>query len=310
MPLTAGIELRHLRYFLAVFDELHFGRAAERLHIAQPPLSQAIRRLEEQLGVQLFVRTSRAVEPTPAAVALAEEARTALASVEFAISEARRAGESSVPLRIGLPTFVPTGRVQPLLDELRKLEPGIRADVAHLASSAQVERLRSGQLDLGVFITPEGYDGLEYEPVLPEEPIELFLPPDHQLAGQNVIRPPDVASETLVSLPRATNPVAYDHYFGLLEELGFRFRGVHTTSPDIRDAFLAVAAGFGVAMGPPFVLEVVTEGKLVVGRPLEPEVRFPALAVVWRKNPPRQLRPRIDSVRAVAQELYAAASAA
>jgi DNA-binding transcriptional LysR family regulator len=86
------VELRHLRYFLAVYEELHFGRAAERLFMAQPPLSQAIRKLEAELGVRLFDRTSRVVTPTPAGEALANGARNVLASLEAAITEARRAG--------------------------------------------------------------------------------------------------------------------------------------------------------------------------------------------------------------------------
>jgi DNA-binding transcriptional LysR family regulator len=307
VPLTPGIELRHLRYFLAVYEELHFGRAAERLHIAQPPLSQAIRKLEEHLGVQLFARTSRAVEPTAAGVVLAEEARTALASVEFAISEARRAGEKEAPLRIGFPTYVPSTRLQLFLDELRKRRAALRAEVAHLLALDQVDSLRSGRLDLGVLIHPEDHEGLDHEPVLPGERIEAFLAPDHPLSELDVLRPADVASETLVTFPRATNPAAYDRFQRRLDELGFRFRGVHTTVADLRDVLLAVAAGFGIAVGPSFAREFGSEGKLVVSRPLEPELRFPDLAVAWRKDPPRELRPRIGDVRAAAQEVYAAA---
>jgi DNA-binding transcriptional LysR family regulator len=89
---AANVELRHLRYFLAVFEELHFGRAAARLHMAQPPLSQAIRKLEEELGVQLLQRTSRVVRATDAGRVFAEEARKVFACLDRAVSEARRAG--------------------------------------------------------------------------------------------------------------------------------------------------------------------------------------------------------------------------
>ena len=94
----AAIELRHLRYFLAVMDELHFGRAAERLHIAQPPLSQAIRRLEDELGVKLLNRTSRVVTPTEAGRVFAAGARKVLAGLNSAIADTRRAGGTSEAL--------------------------------------------------------------------------------------------------------------------------------------------------------------------------------------------------------------------
>jgi len=99
-----GIEVRHLRYFLAVFEELHFGRAAKRLRIAQPPLSQAIRKIESELGVQLFERTSRMVSATAAGGALATEARKVLAAFDTAVAEARRAG--------GFPADTPVERAE------------------------------------------------------------------------------------------------------------------------------------------------------------------------------------------------------
>src|ERR687895_1281863 len=157
VPAAAGIELRHLRYFLAVFEELHFGRAAERLHIAQPPLSQAIRKLEQELGVELFVRTSRAVEATPAGRALADEARRVLASFEFAVMEARRVGHGDAPLRIGCVSFLPTERLQRFLTALSDPDANFRAEVSHLWGLEQVERLRAGRLDLGVLMYVEDY---------------------------------------------------------------------------------------------------------------------------------------------------------
>ena len=96
-----GIEARHLRYFLAVFEELHFGRAAESLYMAEPPLSQAIRKLEDNLGLPLFERTSRAVSPTEAGRIFAEHARRVLAGLDLAVAEARRAGALETDLRIG-----------------------------------------------------------------------------------------------------------------------------------------------------------------------------------------------------------------
>jgi DNA-binding transcriptional LysR family regulator len=151
MPPPSGIELRHLRYFLAVFEELHFGRAAERLHIAQPPLSQAIRKLEQELGVELFERTSRAVKATPAATALAEEARKVLADFDFAVSEARKVGRQDAPLRIGCLSFLPMSRLERFLSELKERDASLRTEVTHMWALEQVEALLRGRLDLGVF---------------------------------------------------------------------------------------------------------------------------------------------------------------
>src|SRR3954470_14471877 len=106
-PAPTTIELRHLRYFLAVIDELHFGRAAERLHMAQPPLSRAVRQLEDELGVKLLNRTSRVVTPTEAGLVFAEEARKVLGGFELAVAEAHRAGGPSRLLRLGAVPYLP-----------------------------------------------------------------------------------------------------------------------------------------------------------------------------------------------------------
>src|SRR3954454_21826940 len=114
-PPSPSIELRHLRYFLAVFEELHFGRAAERLHIAQPPLSQAIRRLETELGVRLLHRTSRIVIATEPGKVFAEEARKVLAAFDLSVSEARRAAGLPSVVRIGCSPFLPIESLQAFL---------------------------------------------------------------------------------------------------------------------------------------------------------------------------------------------------
>lgn len=311
MPTAAGIELRHLRYFLAVFEELHFGRAAERMHIAQPPLSQAIRKLEQELGVELFVRTSRAVEPTPAGKALADEARRVLASFEFAVMEARRVGRGDAPLRIGCVSFLPTARLQRFLAALKERDSSFRAEVSHLWGPEQVDRLRAGGLDLGVLIYTEDYAELEWEPLFPGEQIWAFLPDGHDLAERSVLTPEDLASETMISLPRAVNPVLYDRYMRLFAEAGYSFSHLHElSSQDPRDALLAVAGGLGVVVGPSSLPEVGEEGRSVIGRPLQPPLRLPDVVVAWRASAPRRLRSRLRAVREAARELHEAASAA
>jgi DNA-binding transcriptional LysR family regulator len=310
MPNPSGIELRHLRYFLAVFEELHFGRAAERMHIAQPPLSQAIRKLEQELGVELFVRTSRAVEPTPAGRALADEARRVLASFEFAVMEARRVGRGDAPLRIGCVSFLPTARLQRFLAALKERDASFRAEVSRLWELEQVERLRAGGLDLGVLMYTEDYPELEWEPLYPGEQIWAFLPHGHDLAGKAALTPEDLASKTMLTFPRAVNPVLFDRYMRLFAEAGYRFPHLHElNSHDPRDALLAVAGGLGVAIGPSSLPEVGEEGRAVIGRPLDPPLDLPDVVVAWRASAPRRLRSRLTAVREAARELHEAATA-
>src|SRR6266508_1338457 len=150
-PSHHTIELRHLRYFVMVSEELHFRRAAERLYMAQPPLSQAIRQLEEQLGVQLLDRTSRVVTLTEAGRVFAEEARKLLSGVELAVAAARRAGGGVLSLQIGFPPYLPTEPLVRFLDGLHEREPRVRPEVRHLFAFEQVGRLQRGELDLGIF---------------------------------------------------------------------------------------------------------------------------------------------------------------
>jgi DNA-binding transcriptional LysR family regulator len=212
---SPGIDLRQLRYFLAVYGELHFGRAAERLHIAQPPLSQAIRKLERELGVELFTRTSRTVRPTFAAHVLAEESRKVLSAFAFAITETQRAERESSPLRVGCVTYVPTRRLQTFLTALKARDVTLQTQVMHLLSLEQVDRIRSGELDLGIFSNFDGYDGLEWEPLFAGEPVKAFLAKGHPLATNKVLTPADFYGEKLVTYPHESNPGLSDRYLEL-----------------------------------------------------------------------------------------------
>jgi DNA-binding transcriptional LysR family regulator len=305
MPPQSGIELRHLRYFLAVFEELHFGRAAERLHIAQPPLSQAIRKLEQELGVEVFKRTSRAVEVTPAGHALAEEARNVLTSFEFAVSEARRVGRQDAPLRIGCVSFMPTARLQRFLAELKKRDGSMRAEVTHLWALEQVNRLRAGLLDLGVFIRSDDYPELECELLFPGEQVHALLPAAHRLAAKPVLTPADFVAETRLTFSRTINPVFQDWFQGLLAEHGYRFRGLHEINAhDPRDALLAVESGLGIVLGPSSLAELVEESLNLISRPLDPVLLLPDTVVAWRVDAPRPLRSKLEAVREAARALH------
>jgi DNA-binding transcriptional LysR family regulator len=306
MPSPSHIDLRHLRYFLAVYEELHFGRAAERLHIAQPPLSQAIRKLENELGVTLFERTSRAVRPTSAGEALAEEAQKVLASFDFAVSEARRAGVRDAPLRIGCANVLPTVRLQRFVGELKKRDADLRTEIVRLWGIHQIERLRAGLLDLGVFMRVDDQPDLEYEPLFRSEPVCVFLPSSHRLAEKTVVTPDDLAGETRISFPRTINPAAQDRFVSLLDSAGYRFAGrQEISSKDPRDALLAVAGGLGVVLGGPSLCDLGDETRDLIMRPLDPPLQLPETVVAWRASAPRALRSSLSAVRDVARTVCA-----
>jgi DNA-binding transcriptional LysR family regulator len=299
-----AIELRHLRYFLAVVDELHFGRAAEQLHVAQPAVSRAIRRLEEELGVQLLHRTRRGVSLTEAGQAFAVEGRQILGHVEQAVGEARRAGGVGSTLRVGCLDLVPIEPLERFVNAVRRQEPGLQVKVTHLPSREQIRRLREGALDLGVLIDAADHQDIETRPVFAGESLEALLPPNHRLARRRVLRPMDLDDEVLVTGPRAPNPALYDRFMALLQDGGYRFRTVNelaTTNP--RDVVLAVATGEAVMLRPPS-FRPVDEDKLDVTRmPLAPAPRMPDTVVAWRSNQPHHLGRVLDSVIQIAQSL-------
>ena len=282
-------------------EELHFGRAATRLRIAQPPLSQAIRKLEDELGVQLLNRTSRVVTQTEAGRVFAEEARKVVGSFTMAVAEARRAGGTTGPVRIGCLPDLAIESTYRFLGELREQTPGGNPFVIHLPSLEQVRRLRAGELDFGLIHDAEDYGDLEMEPLFPGEALRALLPRDHPLTAKRVLRPADLRGEALVLFARAANPALHDRLLALIETAGYRFRAVHEAGgANRRDVILAVAGGRGVAVGP---FSEVARGaeKIVTRRRLDPSLTMPDVMVAWRVNPPRRLRSILPGVRELAR---------
>lgn len=298
-------ELRHLRYFLAVFEELHFGRAAERLHIAQPPLSQAIRRLEDELGVRLFQRTSRVVTPTEAGRVFAEEARRVLAAFEHAVAASRRVGDAGTTVRIGYVPYLPIDPLLRFLEALRERCPDRQTQITQLFSLDQIGLLRRGDLDLGIFPAGGRQAGIEAEQLFPGEPMFALLPAGHRLTGKPVLGPDDLAEETLLTGRRADNPFFYDRMLAVIQSAGYRFVGVReTTGTSARDLVLGVAGGFGVAFAPSSLRGESEALGVVVRRSLDPPLWMPETVVAWQTDPSRQLATLLADVRAVARELW------
>ena len=205
------MELRHLRYFVAVAEECHFGRAAERLHMAQPPLSQQIKQLEDELGVQLLTRSTRRVELTPAGERYLERARSILAAIDAAGEEARlirdgRMGRVAIGFT-GSATYELLPRLsRTLRTELPELELDLRGE---LLTPSQVAGLVDGTLDVGFLRPPVQAPEVEVHP-LRSEPLVAVLPESHALAAGKDVVLADLAEEPFITYPARHRSVVHD----------------------------------------------------------------------------------------------------
>ena len=202
---TVNVELRHLRYFVAVAEELHFTRAAQRVHIAQQPLSAAIARLEQQLGVTLLERTTRRVELTEAGQALLEPARAALRAVDEALAAAQAAGRGEAgDLSVGMSSGAWYG-LEPFFDAVRERHPRLRLHVRQQSTRPLLDDLRAGRLDLAVGLCVQQPGELAHHR-LKDEPVFVAVPEDHRLAGRGTITLSELDSETVALDDPADGP--------------------------------------------------------------------------------------------------------
>jgi DNA-binding transcriptional LysR family regulator len=192
----SDLDDRQLRYFVAVAEELHFGRAATRLGMAQPPLSRAIKTMERQLGVQLLVRTTRQVSLTPAGQILLRDARTALEAITAATERARNAGHPRPGLRVALKADYDAGMLPRILDVYRAGEAALPVELILGGRGEQVAALREGRADLGLLPKPFDERGFDVEPML-TEPRVLALAADDPLAARTSLRLADLIGRTL-----------------------------------------------------------------------------------------------------------------
>ncbi|TKK89354.1 LysR family transcriptional regulator [Herbidospora galbida] len=193
------VDLRKLRYFVAVAEHLHFGRAAEALHIAQPVLSRQIRALEEELRAQLFVRTKRATELTPAGEQLLADARPLLASAEGLRRRVARAARGGEVFTVG---FMPGLIVTPAVRAFGERHPGLTVEVVRTTWDDQTATLHDGRVDVGYVRLPIDRRGLRVTPLW-SEPRVAALPADHPLAGKDAVGIADLAHERLLQNPDA-----------------------------------------------------------------------------------------------------------
>jgi DNA-binding transcriptional LysR family regulator len=267
--------LRHLRYFVAVAEELHFGRAAARLHMAQPPLSQRIRGLEQELGVQLLDRSTRRVELTPAGRLLLDEARDLLARAERlgATMDRVRAGDLG-ELRAGAPLVIGGAVLARLLAAFRDRCPDVRLELRESSTAEQVRALTEGALDVGLITHPAQLGSLATSRAL-AKPLGVLVAAAG--APDGAVELGGLAARELVLSPRETAPDQYDDLLATCRAYGFVPRAVHHAGGAQFAAGL-VLAGDAVAFATRD--EPLPAG--VVWRPLAGEPLHWRLSAAWR----------------------------
>ena len=276
------MELRHLRYFVVLAEELHFGRAARRLSISQPPLSVAIRQLEESVGARLFERNSKEVRLTPAGQALQASALALLRQAEEAALQARDVGLGSAGrLRIG---FVGAMLYRGLPQALVKFQarfPAVRISLAELNSGEQITELLHDRLDVGFVHTSRMPDELRHALLL-SEAFVLCLPVGHRLARRRTVPVASLRHEPLVLFSRGASPDYHARILGICAAAGF--------VPDVRhevrhwlSVVSLVSQGMGVALVPNALRHSGLRG--AVFRPLDEETARSDAHCVWRDGP-------------------------
>lgn len=246
--MSRNLELRHLRYFTAVAEELNFTRAASLLKIAQPALSQQIRQLEARLGVTLFERRPR-VSLTPAGAAFLPAARRALAQVRQAVEIAERVGAGHrALLHVGLTSGASMTRFPTVAQDFMSQHPDIAIKLLEMHSIDQIEALRAGGLDAGIVREVVTDQSLTMREVL-REPLMIVLPARHRLARQRTVMLAHAAAEPFILFPRSAAPTLYDQIVNACREAGFIPR-VENEAREWHTIMALVAAGFGVSIVP------------------------------------------------------------
>jgi len=251
------LELRHLRYFVAVAEELHFGRAAERLHLSQPPLSQQIRKLEEILGYALLVRTSRSVKLTNAGEAFLERSRRILRSVQRDMEETRSIGHGEVgSLHVGFVGSAMLTTLPKIFRAYREAYPRVHLHLHESFTSRVAEGLENGTLDAGIMRDGDAVEMLKVTTLF-SEPYVAVLPVTHACARQKSISPGILRNEPFVYYPRSAGGRAFEKPLTLFEEYGFRPQIVQEASHWLTILSL-VGAGLGVSVAPACVKRIAS----------------------------------------------------
>lgn len=275
------IELRHLRYFMAVAEELHFGRAAERLHMAQPPLSQQIRQLENELGFQLFHRTKRSVELTEAGEVFLVECQRLFRQLDQAVQMGRQVSRGEMgQLVLGFVTSATYNVLPVILRSFRTHVPNVNLELHELTTDQQLQWLRERRLDVGFVRPPIDDDDFELLTIW-QEPLVVALPEQHALAQQDQVSLRSLTQESFILFPRSLAPGLYDQVISLCQQVGFS-PNVVQEAIQMQTIISLVAAEIGIAIVPVSLQNLQRTG--VVYKPLEEPTPKAEIAIVWKKQ--------------------------
>lgn len=291
------IELRHLRYFIAVAEELHFGRAAARLHMAQPPLSQQIRQLEEELGFQLFHRTKRSVQLTEAGAVFLAECQRIMQQLDQAVQLGQQVsrGERG-QLVIGFVSSAAYSVLPTLLQNFRAAAPEVSLELHELTTDQQVQWLRDRRMDVGLVRPPVDDPSFCLMPLF-EEPLVVALPQQHPLAQQPAVSLRDLAGKPFILFPRPLAPGLYDQIISLCQQSGFS-PAIVQEAIQMQTIISLVAAEMGVAIVPLSLQNLQRTG--VVYRKLQEPTPKAAIALLTRQLDPS---PTVQRFLAIAQKI-------
>lgn len=294
------MELRQIHSFIAVAEELHFRKAAERLGVAQTALSAQIRSLEGELGFELLFRTTRHVSLTQPGAVFLDEVRQTVARLDKAIETARAAANSGLErLRIGgidaaLVWFLP-----PVINQFRHSYPGLHLPLTEVSASAlQVKELLRHRVDVAFFRPPASIEGIVWETLL-EEQVMVAVPQHSPLASQPLITAHQLMDERLISYPRHARPYLADMVHSSFDAVGLR-PNIELEVLDKSTLLRMVAQDMGVGLVPQWVVEVPTDGVAFVPYSDAPEaLKF---GVAWRENDKSEtLKTFLDITRAEAK---------
>lgn len=259
------MELRQYRYFVALAEELHFGRAAARVSISQPALSKQIRELEREVDALLVWRTKREVRLTPAGAAFLRNSRELLNRVDHSVAEARSIGRGDLgSIEIGYMSATSARLMPRVVRAFRRRYPRVEVRLRLLIPPTHFEMIRNTQVDFGFILSPPAGEGLKVLRLV-EDPLIVALPEGHKLASRSRIPLSALHEEPFVFYPRHASPETYDQTMGFLRRAGARVNVVLEAFP-IYGLLAAAAAGMGVSLVPECMRDVRPKG--VVYRPV------------------------------------------
>jgi DNA-binding transcriptional LysR family regulator len=279
--MNENIELRHLKYFIAVAEELNFGRAAQKLNITQPSLSRQIQKLEQELAVKLFERLPSQIQLTQAGELFLTEAQQILVKVKQGIQIAQRASRGEIGhLKIGFQGSAVYDIIPNSIRVFRGSFPNVDVIVQPMITREQISAIENNQLDLGFVVPPINHSNLIVETIL-EEPVIVVLPENHPLAKETEITIADLGHEPLILASRDRDCGLFEEIFNLYYQAGLHPNVIYAAR-EMQVMLGFVAAGMGISLLPAYVQNLQRLG--VVYRSLKPHAPIVKLAIAYKSN--------------------------